>query len=261
MTDDTLVQIISAIMAAESYDVAQALRLSYSEHGYGFTIQDLTESLEPILIFFRHICYWLDVLFNLDEVNRRALKSLMIHITHKLATWQPDSHRSTQMINAMRWKLTSQAIDHMRSAWTALSFASNGGFSFSSTIVTYMSTTLTTKMLSKKCTTAEVHIESYSARAASPLQTNIPTKRSTSPSVLDKSPAKRLPHLCHAYNSINGCSRSGGCFFCNIEFDPTNIDPLFTDARNSIISGDKRVISVIERYNPYKPEIQKFYQL
>ena len=44
-------------------------------------------------------------------------------------------------------------------------------------------------------------------------------------------------------------------------FDPTNIDPLFTDSRNSIIAGDERVISVIKRFKPYKPEIQKFYQL
>jgi hypothetical protein len=219
------------------------------------------ESLKSSTTPFRQICYWLDILFNLDKVNRRALKSLMIHITHELAAWQPYSHWSTQMINAMRLKLTSQAIDHMRSAWTALSFASNGGPSFASAIGTYMSTTLTTKMLSMKCTTAEVHIESFSAREASPLQTNIPTKRSARPSVLDGSPAKRLPHLCHAYNSINGCPRSGVCLFCYIEFDPTNIDPLFTDSRNSIIAGDERVISVIERFKPYKPEIQKFYQL
>jgi len=196
VTNDSLVQIRSTIMAAKNYDDAQTLRLSYSKLGYGFTIQDLTASLEPILIFFRQICYWLDVLFNLDEVNRRALKSLMVHITHGLATWQPFPHWSIQMINDMRLKLTSQSIDHMRSAWTALSFTINGGPSFASAIETYMHTTLTTKMLSMKCSTTEVHIESFSTRTASPIQTKIPTKRSASPSILDGSPAKLISHLC-----------------------------------------------------------------
>ena len=180
-----IVKIRANIVSAKSYSEACLIRDEHSE--YGFSLSALTASLEPILLFFRQICYWIDVLFDLDEENRVALKSLMTHITHDLAQWSPSSGWTAAMTNTMRLKLTSYAIENMQSDWSSVSFAGTGSLSFADTVASYITATLPRSQLFTRCTGFELMILNQFSNVAKPLL----LKRPPSPSVSDSSLSKK----------------------------------------------------------------------
>ena len=185
VTDADLFKIRASIVSARSYDEACSIRDNYSE--VGFSLVALTASLEPILLFFRQICYWIDLLFDLDDENRVALKSLMIHITHDIANWSPSSGWSATMTNAMRLKLTSDAIENIQSAWSSVSFAGTGTLSFADTVAAYISTTLPRSQLVSRCSGFELMTFNQFSILAKPLL----LKRPPFPSVSDSSLSKK----------------------------------------------------------------------